>query len=202
MMIGLVRVQLSRPASRPATLAVDRWDRIEHLREGHAVMHIGPGQGERERDAVTVRDEMAFGAGTATIGRIRPSRAPPILPRWRNYPARPGSSRCGWRLAGGAATRGATAPIHPPPASRVGAASRLPQSRIPSREAASPRESRCAARRECPSARRAPGSAAGRTLAAGAAEGARARGSTRGCRRLGARECVFMNRIESRYNRL
>ena len=79
MIIGLVRVQLSRPAPRPAALAADRWDRIEHLLEGHAVMHIGPGQGERERDTVTVRDEVAFRAGTAPIGRVRPGRGTPFF---------------------------------------------------------------------------------------------------------------------------
>ena len=79
MIIGLVRMQLSRPAPRPAALAADRRNCIEHLLEGHAVMHVGPGQGECERDTLTVCDEVAFRAGTATIGRVRPDRGAPFF---------------------------------------------------------------------------------------------------------------------------
>ena len=79
MIIGLVRMQLSRPAPRPAALAADRRNCIEHLLEGYAVMHVRPGQGERERDTLTVCDEVALRAGTATIGRVRPGRGTPFF---------------------------------------------------------------------------------------------------------------------------
>ena len=79
MIIGLVGMQLSGPAPRPAALAADCRDGIEHLLEGHAVMHVGPGQGERERDTLTVCDEVAFRAGTATIGRVQPGRGTPFF---------------------------------------------------------------------------------------------------------------------------
>ena len=44
---------------------------IEPRRERHAVMHVGSDQDEGERDTLTVCDEVAFGAGTATVGRGR-----------------------------------------------------------------------------------------------------------------------------------
>ena len=34
-------------------------------------MHVGSDQDEGERDTLTVCDEVAFGAGTATVGRGR-----------------------------------------------------------------------------------------------------------------------------------
>ena len=79
MIVSFVCMQFFRSAPRSAALAADRRNCIEHLLEGHAVMHVGPGQGERERDTLTVCDEVAFRAGTATIGRVRPGRGTPFF---------------------------------------------------------------------------------------------------------------------------
>ena len=66
-----VRIKLSRPAAR---LAADLRSDIGHLVDGHAILHVGPGQGERERDTLTAHDEVAFRAKTAPFGRVRLGR--------------------------------------------------------------------------------------------------------------------------------
>lgn len=51
MVLGLVGVELVRPAPRPARLAADRRDAVEQLVERHGVVGVGPRQDEGERDA-------------------------------------------------------------------------------------------------------------------------------------------------------
>src|SRR5689334_4144337 len=52
MIVGLVGVQLVRPASWPAAAAFDRRDRIECRRQHHAVVPIGRAQHNAERRAL------------------------------------------------------------------------------------------------------------------------------------------------------
>ncbi len=79
MVVGLVGVQLVRPVPRPAALACDRRDRIEQLVEGQAVVDVGAGQEKGQRDAATIRDQMALGAGPASVRRVRACGLAPFL---------------------------------------------------------------------------------------------------------------------------
>lgn len=60
--VTLVRMQLAGPATWPATLARHRWQGVDQLVENYRVMPIGPGNAEHHRDALAVRDEVAFAA--------------------------------------------------------------------------------------------------------------------------------------------
>ncbi len=79
LIIGLVAVHLVRPATWAARLARYGWDRVEQVLERHAVVDIGPGQQEGERDAAPVGDEVALGARLAAIRRVRPDRGSPLF---------------------------------------------------------------------------------------------------------------------------
>jgi hypothetical protein len=79
MIIGLVGVQLVRPAARPARLARDGCYRVEQLLEGPAVVSVGAAQQESERDAAPVHDEVALGACLSAIRRVRPGSGTPLL---------------------------------------------------------------------------------------------------------------------------
>ena len=79
MVIGLVGVQLVRSAPWSAALAGDGWNGVEQAFERHAVVDVGPGQQEGERDAAAVCGEVAFGAEPASIGWVGASRGTPFL---------------------------------------------------------------------------------------------------------------------------
>lgn len=77
--VGLVGMQLVRSASRTAALARNRRDSVEQVFEGHAVVDVGPGQDERERDAPAVGNQVTFGAGPAAIRGVRTCRGTPLF---------------------------------------------------------------------------------------------------------------------------
>ena len=77
--VGFVSVQLVGSAARSAALTRDRRHSIEQVFERYAVVDVGPGQQQGERDAVSIRDQMAFGARLASVGRFGPVAAPPFL---------------------------------------------------------------------------------------------------------------------------
>jgi hypothetical protein len=77
--IGLVGVQLVRPASRSAALAADRRDGVDQRLEWHAVVDVCAGQEEPERNPAAVGDQMALGAWSASVGRVRPRSRTPFL---------------------------------------------------------------------------------------------------------------------------
>ena len=79
MVVGFVGVELVWPMPCPASLAADWRDAIEKLGERHAVVGVGTGQDEGERDTVPVCDEMAFRAEPAPIGRVRPCFIAPLF---------------------------------------------------------------------------------------------------------------------------
>ena len=79
MVVGFVGVELVRAASRPAGLATNRWDVVEQFLERHAVVGVGAGQDEGEREAVPVGDQVALGAEPASVGRVRPRLVAPLL---------------------------------------------------------------------------------------------------------------------------
>ncbi len=77
--VGLVGMQLGRSASGPTSLAANRRDGIQQLVEGHAVVDVGPGQQEGERDALPVGDKVALGPWPAAVGRIGAGCFTPLL---------------------------------------------------------------------------------------------------------------------------
>jgi hypothetical protein len=58
---------------------VDRWDRVEHLREYAAVVHVRAGEERGEGDALGVDHQVALRALLAAIRRIRPGRLAPLF---------------------------------------------------------------------------------------------------------------------------
>ncbi len=68
--IGLVCVQFARAPARASTSATNGWDCIEQRFERHAVVDVGAGQQEGERDATAVGDEVSLGAGPPTVSRV------------------------------------------------------------------------------------------------------------------------------------
>ena len=77
--VGFVGVQLGRSASGPASLAAEGRDGIQQLVEGLAVVDVGSGQQEGERDALSVGDEVALGSRPAAVGRVRAGCFTPLL---------------------------------------------------------------------------------------------------------------------------
>jgi hypothetical protein len=77
--VGFVCVQLVRPASRPPTLPRDIRNGIKQVLKWRAVVDVGSGQQECERNAMPICDQVAFGARSASIGWIGPGRAAPFL---------------------------------------------------------------------------------------------------------------------------
>ena len=79
MVIRLVGVQLVRAPSGSAALARDRRDGIDQRLEGRAVVDVRAGQEKPQRNAAPVRDQMALGAGSASIRRVRPGCRTPFF---------------------------------------------------------------------------------------------------------------------------
>ena len=77
--IGLVSMELVWPASRTASFASHRGDGIEQQLEWDAVVDVGAGQDEAERNAAPVGDQVAPGAGSAAVGRVRTCRFAPLF---------------------------------------------------------------------------------------------------------------------------
>lgn len=76
--VALVRMQLGRPAARPAALAPHIGQGIDQLLEDHRVVPVGAGHAEHQRDALAVRDEVALAAQLASVrgvgARVRAPR--------------------------------------------------------------------------------------------------------------------------------
>ena len=79
MIVGLIGVQLVWPSAWPAAWASNRRNCVEQRLQRHTVVDVGPCQQEDERDAVAVRDKVAFGAGLASIRRVRADGCAPFL---------------------------------------------------------------------------------------------------------------------------
>lgn len=77
--VGFVGVQLVRPAPWSAALAGDRHNRVKQIFERPAVVNVGCGQQESERDAAPVRDKVTLCARLAPIRRVRACRDTPFL---------------------------------------------------------------------------------------------------------------------------
>ena len=96
--VGFVGMELCRSWPRPASSTANRRDGIQRLVEGLAVVDVGSGQQEGERDALPVRDEMALGSRSAAVGRIGAGRLTPLLAAMDELSrqARLQSSRSAW----------------------------------------------------------------------------------------------------------
>lgn len=78
--VGLVGVQLARPAPRTAPRArPDRRDRVECRGEHAAVVSVGPAQGHAKGRAPGVGDQVPLGAGLASVGRARAGLRAPLF---------------------------------------------------------------------------------------------------------------------------
>lgn len=77
--ISLVGVQLVWSASRSAALACNGRDRVKQVLERHAVVDVGPGQEEGERETTPICDQVTFGAGPASICRVRTGGNTPLF---------------------------------------------------------------------------------------------------------------------------
>lgn len=75
----LVGVQLVGPTAWSAWLARDPRYGIHEFFECHRVVPVGPRDAEHQRDALPVRDEMAFAAELAFVCRVGPGYEPPGL---------------------------------------------------------------------------------------------------------------------------
>ncbi len=81
--VALVGMQLLGPAAWPAALARNAGQRVHQFLEHPRVMPVGARDAKHQRDALPVRDEVAFAAELAPIGRVGARvRAPAGWPRW------------------------------------------------------------------------------------------------------------------------
>jgi hypothetical protein len=76
--VAAVGEQLARLPSWAAGQAADWRDRVQQRQQLGDVVAVSPGQGDRERDAVGVDDQVVLGPGVAKVGRPRPDMIPPL----------------------------------------------------------------------------------------------------------------------------
>jgi len=81
--VTLVRMQFTGPPARPAPLATHRRQGVDQFLEDHRIVTVGPSDAEDQRDALAVRDEMAFATKFAPVRGVGPRvRAPGGWARW------------------------------------------------------------------------------------------------------------------------
>lgn len=77
--VGFVGVQLVGPLPRASAFAADRRNCIDQGFERHAVVDVGAGQQNGQRDALPIRREMAFRAGPPAVRGVRPRGVAPFF---------------------------------------------------------------------------------------------------------------------------
>ena len=77
--VALVGMQLVRPLARTAAPLAQRRDGVNHRVQDLAVVNVGPGQNDGERDAGAIDHEVALCAWLAAVGRVRADRVAPLL---------------------------------------------------------------------------------------------------------------------------
>ena len=77
--VGIVGVQLVGPLSRASGFAADGGNSIDQRFERHAVVDVGAGQQNGQRDALPIRRKMAFRAGPPAIRGIRSRGGAPFF---------------------------------------------------------------------------------------------------------------------------
>jgi hypothetical protein len=79
--VAAVGEQLARSAAGSAAAAADRRDGVEQRQELGDVVAVAAGEGDRERDAAGVADQVVLGAGTSAVDRGRADVVPPLRAR-------------------------------------------------------------------------------------------------------------------------
>lgn len=77
--VALVGVELFWPLAGTATPLANRVERIDHRGQRHAVVPVGPGQDDGERQALSVDHDVPLGARLAAISRVRADRVAPLF---------------------------------------------------------------------------------------------------------------------------
>lgn len=77
--VALVGVEFLGSPARPSAPLPDRVDRIDHRGQRHAVVAVGPGQDDGERQPPPVDHDVALGARFAAVGGIGADRISPLL---------------------------------------------------------------------------------------------------------------------------
>lgn len=144
--VSFVGVQLGRAAARPAARPGNRQHAIEQLLQDLRIVNVGSRQAHGQRNALSIDEKMMLRARFALVRRVGTRRSAPFSPPpWRS-PPRHGSSRCLRLVPTPREEPGADAPRRRRVAIPGVVANRSSRCHIPSLAAASPRESRCAAR--------------------------------------------------------
>jgi hypothetical protein len=101
--VALVAVQLERSAPPWPARTADGWYALHKGLQGETVMGVRCGDGDGDRQARSVDDEVDFRSVLATVGRIRSRQLPPLRARTltesmaqrdqSSSPRRPTSSR-------------------------------------------------------------------------------------------------------------
>jgi hypothetical protein len=77
-------VQFGRPfagSARPAARPHNGWNRIDEWEELGGVVGVGGREADGQRDAVPIDNQVVFGAGLATVGRVGTGGCAPLLAR-------------------------------------------------------------------------------------------------------------------------
>ena len=79
--VSFVAVELVGPSAAGTAAAADRRYRHDQRLQRETVMAVGRGDGDRDRKAGPVGDEMDLRSVLAAIGRIRSGQKPPLTAR-------------------------------------------------------------------------------------------------------------------------
>lgn len=82
--VTLVRMQFTGPATRPSPLAAHRRQGVDEFVEDHRIVTVGPSDAEDQRDALAVCDEVALAAKLAPVRGVGPRVGPPG--GWARWP--------------------------------------------------------------------------------------------------------------------
>lgn len=77
--VALIGMELGWPFAGPSALLAHGMDGIGDIGQRHAVVAVGSGQDDSERDAGAVDHDVALGARLAAIRRVRTCRVAPLL---------------------------------------------------------------------------------------------------------------------------
>jgi len=77
--VRLVGVELDWALAAVSRRGSDGRHRVDQVREHHAVMAVGAGQPDRQRDPPAIRDQVAFGAWFTAVGGIGAYGSAPLL---------------------------------------------------------------------------------------------------------------------------
>jgi hypothetical protein len=81
LVVAAVGQQAAGPLRRPTKEAGDRWDRLDKRDELGNAVAVAAGQGDGERNAVVVADQVMLGAGLSPVHRGWPGVGPPLSVR-------------------------------------------------------------------------------------------------------------------------